>query len=148
MTPNTTAPKLRAFRSEDYEGAVALWKATPGVGLSAADERQPIHRFLQRNPEMSFVAEVGGQVVGTVLCGHDGRRGLVHHLVVAENHRRRGIALQLLRLGLSALRCAGVDKCHILVFQNNGPGLAFWRAARATLRTELLLFSLSTADDA
>lgn len=143
---HSEALELRAFRSEDYEAAVALWKATPGVGMSAADEREPVYRFLQRNPEMSFVAELGGQIVGTVLCGHDGRRGLVHHLVVAEDHRRRGIALQLLRLGLSALHRTGIDKCHILVFQNNHPGLAFWRAARATLRTELLLFSLSTAD--
>jgi ribosomal protein S18 acetylase RimI-like enzyme len=142
------APHIRHFQSADYPAARLLWQETPGVGLSEADERKPIENFLSRNPGLSFVACEGEVLVGTILCGHDGRRGLIHHLVTAEKFRRRGMGRMLLRAGLQALSAQGVNKCHLLVFRSNPAGLAFWRAVAANERKELVLFSLSTASDA
>ena len=110
---------MRPFTTADYAQARSLWEATPGVGLSSADDLEPINAFLRRNPGTSFVAVDGDNLVGTVLCGHDGRRGLIHHLVTATSHRRRGIATLLLNQGLQALHDAGIDKCHLLVFRSN-----------------------------
>lgn len=135
---------LRPFTISDYAQARSLWEATPGVGLSAADAREPIDAFLRRNPGTCFVAVDGDALIGTILCGHDGRRGLIHHLVTATSHRRQGIATLLLKHGLQALRDAGIDKCHLLVFRSNDAGLAFWRASAAQERVELALFSLGT----
>jgi ribosomal protein S18 acetylase RimI-like enzyme len=132
------------FEPAHYAAARALWAATPGVGLSRADERVPIEQFLARNPGLSFVATDAGRLVGTVLCGHDGRRGLIHHLVAAGSHRRQGLGRALLRAGLRGLAAQGIDKCHLLVFRDNPEGLAFWRAVAATERTELALYSLDT----
>lgn len=135
---------IRPFEPADYEAAHALWEATPGVGLSAADERGPIERYLRRNAGLSFVAIDGGEMVGTILCGHDGRRGLIHHLMTVPGARRRGIGGALLRAGLGALRAEGIDKCHLLVVGDNEAGLDFWRAVGAAERTELALFSIMT----
>ena len=135
---------LRPFRPEDIAAARALWQATPGVGLSAADESQALAAFLARNPGTSFVAESEGRLVGTILVGHDGRRGLIHHLAVAVDQRRTGIGRALVEAGLSALRRQHIDKCHLMVFADNAEGAAFWSAIGATRRTELNLFSLST----
>ncbi len=135
---------IRPFEPTDYPAARALWEATPGVGLSAADERGPIERYLRRNPGLSFVAQEGGELVGTILCGHDGRRGLIHHLVTAPAARRRGLGRGLLLAGLRGLRAQGIDKCHLMVFGDNEEGKAFWRAVHAAERTELALFSIST----
>jgi ribosomal protein S18 acetylase RimI-like enzyme len=139
-------PLIRNFTSADYAAAMALWQATPGVGLSDADRREPIERFLARNPGLSFVACAGSELVGTVLCGHDGRRGLIHHLVAAAGHRRQGLGRELLNSALRALRREGIDKCHLLVFQSNADGLAFWRSVSATERTELVLLSIVTGN--
>jgi N-acetylglutamate synthase len=139
---------IRPFRAEDHAAALALWRSDPGVGLSSADEFNSIARFLNRNPGTNFVAESEDQIVGTILCGHDGRRGLIHHLAVATTCRRRGVGLSLLRAGLSAMHAAGIDKCHLLVFKSNEPGLAFWHAVQAVAREELALFSLSTTNAA
>ena len=138
--------KIRAFEATDYVAARALWERTEGVGLSSADEHGAICAFLARNPRMSFVAE-DGEIVGTILCGHDGRRGLIHHLVTAATHRRRGIGTTLLHRGLEALRREGIEKCHLLVFRSNEAGLAFWRKIGAEERESLALFSISTGDD-
>ena len=135
---------LRPFSPDDHAAARELWQATPGVGLSSADEAGPVRRFLARNPGLSFVAEEEGRLVGTILCGHDGRRGLIHHLVTAASARRRGIGRSLLARGLQALRGEGIEKCHLLVFRDNADGLAFWRAVAAAERHELSLFSIGT----
>ena len=128
--------------------ARALWEVTPGVGLSAADEVNAIEAFLDRNPNMSFVATDGPMLVGTILCGHDGRRGLIHHLVTASSHRRKGIARSLLRMGLCALHDAKIDKCHLMVFRTNEDGHTFWHSVGAQERTDLSLFSLPTSNAA
>ena len=46
----------------------------------------------------------GEHVVGAVLCGHDGRRGFVYHLAVAERCRGVGIGRAVMRRSLAALR--------------------------------------------
>lgn len=138
------ALQLRAFEAGDHGAALALWQRTPGVGLSAADGAAPIAAYLARNPGTSFVAELDGRLVGTVLCGHDGRRGLIHHLVTDPACRRQGVARALVRAALDALRAAGIDKCHLMVFGDNVDGRRFWLSVGAVQRTELGLFSLET----
>lgn len=136
---------LRPFRSEDIPAARALWQATPGVGLSSADEPAALAAFLDRNPGSSFVAESQGRITGTILVGHDGRRGFIHHLAVATDSRRDGLGLALVTAGLDALHKRGIEKRHLMVFTDNATGVAFWDAIGATRRDELALFSLDTA---
>lgn len=132
------------FGPEHYADARALWLRTDGVGLSDADEEPAIRAYLARNPRCSFIAQDAGRLVGTILCGHDGRRGLIHHLAVDSELRRRGAGRALLAAGLSALRAEGIAKCHLLVFADNADGLAFWRAVGAQRRSEMELLSLPT----
>ncbi len=136
---------LRPFLITDIPSAHALWQSTPGVGLSAADEPAALQAFLARNPGTSFVAESEGRLAGTVLVGHDGRRGLIHHLAVAQDHRRTGLGRALVMAGLAALHAQGIDKCHLMVFADNAEGAAFWTGIGATRRKELDLYSLPTA---
>jgi ribosomal protein S18 acetylase RimI-like enzyme len=135
---------IARFEPAHIAAARALWERSEGVGLSAADEPEALAAFLSRNPGTSFVALRAGRLVGTVLCGHDGRRGLVHHLVVDPDVQRQGLGRRLLRAGLAALHAAGIQKCHLLVFTSNVSGQAFWRAVGAEERTSLALFSMST----
>jgi len=137
-------PSVAQFEPQHIEQARALWQRSEGVGLSGADEPHSLAAFLSRNPALSFVASQGEQIIGTILCGHDGRRGLIHHLVVAASHQRQGIGRKLLRQGLAALREAGIQKCHLLVFRSNASGMAFWRAVGAEERLSVALFSVST----
>jgi N-acetylglutamate synthase len=135
---------IRVFEPEDHPQAVGLWNSTEGVGLSDADSFENVRRFLERNPNLSFVAVDNEVVVATILCGHDGRRGLIHHLAVAPTHRRRGLGRALVRLALTALRQVGIQKCHLLVFDQNIAGRAFWHRVGAEERTTLGIFSLPT----
>jgi ribosomal protein S18 acetylase RimI-like enzyme len=125
----------------DYEGLMALWQNCDGMGLSDADSRDGISGFLERNPGLSFVAVIRGEIVGTSLCGHDGRRGFIYHLAVAGGHRRRGLARQLVEQSLAALEARGIRKCHIVVFADNVDGRGFWERIGWEKRDDLVMMS-------
>ena len=73
---------------EDYDEVYQLWSLTKGIGLSGADTRENIDAYLRRNKDLSFVCEKSNRIIGAILCGHDGRRGFIHHLVIDEEYRR------------------------------------------------------------
>ena len=135
---------MREMTIHDYEDVLALWQASEGVGLSDADSEESIAGYLHRNPGLSFVAHDGEHLVGAVLCGHDGRRGYIHHLAVSESHRRQGLGRALAERCLSALRRDGIDKCHIFVFAANRDTSAFWKSIGWTQRVELVMMSQYT----
>lgn len=138
---------IAPFTPGDYDEALALWKRTPGMGISEADSRARMSDFLLRNQGFSFAARspAGGPLVGTVLCGSDSRRGYLYHLAVDEGHRRRGIGAALAGRALAALKASGVDKCHLMVIAGNETGAAFWRAQGWTLREDIELYSKTIA---
>ncbi len=137
---------VRHFRIEDYNAIVALWRRTKGVGLNESDTRPAIAVYLRRNPRFSFVAEKDGCVVGAVLCGHDGRRGYLHHLAVAKRYRQRSIGRQLVNACLAKLRQAGIQKCNILIFAGNAAGMKFRARTGWKLRTELRVMQIPLDD--
>ncbi len=110
----------------DYEAALHLWQETPGLALSEADSAADIGQFLSRNDGLSFVAEAGTELIGTCLCGHDGRRGFIYHLAVRHDCRCQGIGRALAERCLAQLKAAGIAKCHLFVLADNRQGLAFW----------------------
>ena len=126
---------------DDYDEAMALWQVTEGMGLRPADERQHIARYLARNPGLSFVARDGKRLVGTVLCGHDGRRGYLQHLAVDRAYRRQGIGRALVEQALDALRAININKCHLFVIKTNAPAIDFWKRIGWFERDDLVTMS-------
>jgi ribosomal protein S18 acetylase RimI-like enzyme len=133
--------EARSFRIEDYGPALELWKRCPGVGLSSADERDAVGAFIERNPGLSFAAWERERLVGTCLCGSDGRRGYLYHLAVDSGCRRRGIGAALASASLEALAATGIRKCHLFVLADNEAGAAFWAALGWKLRDDLAVYS-------
>ena len=87
------------------------------------------------------MARLDGQLAGAVLCGTDGRRGYLHHLAVASQHRRQGIGETLVERCLNGLKAQGYHKCHIFVYGGNVDGQAFWERVGWKLRTDLMIMS-------
>jgi ribosomal protein S18 acetylase RimI-like enzyme len=135
--------EIRPFTMADYDEAVALWTASPGVGLSSADRPEAIAGYLERNPGLSFVARDSAVLVGAILGGHDGRRGYLNHLAVAPSHRRQGLGRRLVECCFAALTAVGIAKCHLFLLQDNDVARAFWSHLGWIARTDLVLMSRS-----
>ena len=122
---------------DDYDAAYAMWVAC-GNGLNNVDDsREGIARYLARNPDTSFVAEENGVLAGVILCGHDGRRGIIQHTAVLPEFRRRGIGRRLVQKALDALKAQGITKVFLVAFRKNEGGNAFWEAEGFRLREDL-----------
>ena len=132
---------IQPFRDEHIDPALDLWRRIEHIGLSAGDDPANLARFLQRNTGFSQVAVRAGDLIGAVLCGHDGRRGYIHHLAVDPQNRLAGVGRSLLERCLERLREEEILKCHAFVFQGNPFGALFWQPEGWELRNELLIYS-------
>jgi len=133
---------IRPMQRDDLAQVVALWRRCTGVVLSSADRPEELGRYLDRNPGLSLVAADAGRVVAALLCGHDGRRGYLHHLAVDPACRGRGIGRRLVSEATELLRRAGIRKCHIFILRDNPAGLAFWKQIGWTAREDIGVVSV------
>lgn len=138
---------IRVMTMDDYDAVIDLMRRTPGVSLRDADSRESTSNYLERNPGMSFVAEVGAVLCGCVMCGHDGRRGYLQHLVVLPQYRRQGIARALVERCLSSLEKHGILKCHLDVFKTNATAANYWRSQGWQLRSDIDRYSFTRSDN-
>ena len=132
---------IRAMSIGDYPAVAGLWRQAEGIGLRESDTRIAVDAFLQRNPDMSAVAlSSSGDLLGAVLCGHDGRRGYLHHLAVAAASRRQGIGARLVAWCFDRLAAEGIPKCNIFLFRDNDGGRLFWAHNGWSPRADLDVF--------
>lgn len=117
---------IKPMSMADYREVFNLWTNTQGVGLDESDTRSAIAAYLKRNPGMSLVARNGKELIGTILCGHDGRRGYLYHLAVLPQYRRASIGTRLVAKCLGKLKRLGIIKCNIYHFADNVDGKRFW----------------------
>jgi ribosomal protein S18 acetylase RimI-like enzyme len=117
---------IRAMTIADHGDVHRLWRNTAGICVVAEDSRERIALYLSRNRGLCFVATVEGRIVGTILCGHDGRRGVLRHLAVRPAFRNRGIGRALSERCRRALCRQGIRKCNLYVMKDNPAGMRFW----------------------
>lgn len=131
--------QIRRMTLSDYDQVYALWRDTPGMGLNATDDsREGIEKYLLRNPNTSFVAEDGGEIVGVILAGHDGRRGYIYHTAVRPADREKGVGSLLTERAMAALEAEGIHKAALVVFGRNHVGNDFWEKRGFPRRDDLV----------
>ena len=120
-----TAPfiQIREFRfPADYESVYELWQnMEKGVSIGRSDSFTEIEKKVSRDPDLFLVAESDGCIVGSVIGGFDGRRGLIYHLAVAVPFREHGLGSRLMEEVEARLRAKGCLKCYLMVLPNNTP---------------------------
>lgn len=133
--------QIRPMTIEDYEEIFEMWQITSKRALSKADEKSQIERYLKRNAGLSQVAVADGKIVGTVLAGHDGRRGFIHHMAVLPEYRRKRIGHTLAETAIEKIKAEGIDKTHIFCYQSNETGQNFWRDFGFEKREDIFVYS-------
>ena len=133
---------LRSASTADHPRLIALWERTPGIQLRRDDEFEPFAAYLARNPDLSLVLEAEGALIGSLLVGHDGRRGYLQHLVVDAPYRGHGLARRMLDEALARLARLGIGKSHVFVLRDAPEALAFWEGqAGWGRRDDILVYS-------
>jgi ribosomal protein S18 acetylase RimI-like enzyme len=130
----------------DYEQVVDLWREMEkGVRFNRSDAPEELKKKLDRDPDLFLVAETNGTIVGTVMGGFDGRRGMLYHLAVAASYRRRGIAGKLMTEVERRLIVKGCLKCYLLVHADNDEACAFYKQSDWDQLDDLVIFGKELA---
>ncbi len=141
--PAAAGWQLRPMHPSDLPAVLALWQTCEGVGLSPGDEIESLTVMLARNPGLGAVAvDSASAIVGAVLVGHDGRRGYLYHLAVRVDHRGQGIGRALVEASLAGLRAAGIQRCTIMVFDDNEAAACFWKKLGWSAREDLQVLQI------
>ena len=128
----------RTMTIEDYKGVYELWMTIKGFAIRSIDDsRVGVERFLKRNPTTSVVAVEDGKIVGSILCGHDGRRGCLYHVCVHADYRMQGIGKRMVVFCMNALKEEEISKVSLIAFTRNDIGNAFWNRIGWTRRLDL-----------
>ena len=140
---------IRAMTIEDYTGLHDLWMTIHGFGIRSIDDSKVgVERFLKRNPTTSVVAiSEQGEVVGGILCGHDGRRGCLYHVCVREDFRRHGIGKEMVVFCMNALKAEQINKVSLIAFTRNDIGNAFWNCIGWTKREDLNYYDFTLNEE-
>ena len=129
---------IMPMTEDDYDDVRALWMKIRGFGIRALDDsREDVQRFIRRNPTTSVVARMDGRIVGSILCGSDGRQGALYHVCVAREYRRRGIGTQMVGYCMHQLRLMGINKVSLIAFASNDVGNAFWKQIGWTRKSDV-----------
>ena len=118
---------IRNMTMDDFEQVHKLWQITDGVQPHPIDNNyETMERYLKRNPASTFVAEDAGRIVGVILCGHDGRRGYIYQLAVAEDKRGHGLGTELVNRGIEALKTEGIGRVGLFVLKDKQITIDYW----------------------
>ncbi len=138
----------RAMTPEDYDQVAALWTGIRGFGIRSIDDsREGITRFLHRNPATSVVAVCEDRIVGSILCGHDGRQACFYHVCVDENFRKQGIGRGMEAFCVAALKREKINRVYLIAFKRNEGGNAFWQKIGWSCRDDRNYYELFLNDD-
>lgn len=120
-------PTIRAYGREDHDAVTALWGLFPGaVGVGRSDTPEELEKKLARDPDLFLVAEDAGSVVGTVIGGYDGRRGLIYHLAVDPRPSYCGLGRKLMAEIERRLAAKGCIRAYLLVLPENDRLVAYY----------------------
>lgn len=97
--------QIRTITISDYERLIPFWKVNYFV--SEMDSLEHFKIFLEKNADLSVIAEENGEVVGTALGSYDGRRGYLQKVVTNMTHRKEGIGQELVREVAKRLKDVG-----------------------------------------
>ena len=110
--------EIRVFRQDDFEEVITLWERCDLL-RPWNDPEMDLERKLNHDADLFLVAEVGGEVVGSLMGGYDGHRGSAYYLGVHPEYRGRGIANALLSRLEKKLIARGCPKIQIMVREEN-----------------------------
>lgn len=130
--------EIRTMTIEDYQGVHDLWMTIKGFAIRSIDDsKEGVASFLKRNPTTNVVAVADGKIVGSILCGHDGRRGCLYHVCVDEVYRMNGIGKSMVVFCMQELQKEHISKVSLIAFTVNDIGNAFWKQIGWTKREDL-----------
>ena len=117
---------IRSAEPSDVTRLCELWR---DCGLIASyNDPAADFRFATMGPcsDVLVGEDAGGEVVASVMVGHDGHRGWLYYVAADPRHQGSGFGRRIVEAGETWLRDRGVVKLQLLVRETNTKVVSFY----------------------
>ena len=141
------APIVRCYEAADYDAVVALWERVFADDPPWNAPAELIRTKVRVQPELFFVCELNGAIVGTAVGGFDGVCGWFHKVAADPDQRGQGIASHLMTAVEHGLRQAGCAKLNLQVRAGNDAAVQFYLSAGYTIEERVSMGKRLSPED-
>ncbi|MBU2551657.1 MAG: GNAT family acetyltransferase [Proteobacteria bacterium] len=123
--PETSGLSIRAFRPDDEDEVVRLWRAC-GLVVPWNDPHEDMARKTAFQSDLFLVGELAGRVAAAVMAGYEGHRGWINYLAVDPVLQGRGLGGRMMSAAEEALKALGCPKINLMVRRSNRAVVSFY----------------------
>jgi len=132
--------KIEKLTMNDYPNLIEIWEEA-GFQIGKSEEKQEVEKFIRTNPTTSLGIYRDQTLIGCILGGYDGRRGLIHHFAIKKEHQGKGYGKALLDQLMDIYKELGVVKVSFWVKKDNTQVVSFYKKHGFHLREDLITMS-------
>ena len=129
---------IRIYRERDREQVLALWQECDLIHPKN-DPQKDLDRKKGFGEELFLVIEEREKIIGTVMGGYDGHRGIINYLGVHPSFRGQGLGKMLLQAVEQKLKDLGCPQVNLLVWSNNSEVLKFYKETQYSEANDIVL---------
>jgi ribosomal protein S18 acetylase RimI-like enzyme len=129
---------IRIYSERDREQVLALWQECDLIHPKN-DPQKDLDRKKGFGEELFLVIEEREKIIGTVMGGYDGHRGIINYLGVHPSFRRQGLGKMLLQAVEQKLKDLGCPQVNLLVWSNNSEVLKFYKKTQYSEANDIVL---------
>ena len=137
---------IRIYRERDREQVLALWQECDLIHPKN-DPQKDLDRKKGFGEELFLVVEEREKIIGTVMGGYDGHRGIINYLGVHPSFRGQGLGKMLLQAVEQKLKDLGCPQVNLLVWSKNSEVLDFYKKTQYSEANDIVLLRKRLTSD-
>lgn len=137
---------FRLYNEEDYQEVKRLWIKS-GLILTLSDKKDELKILADNQGNQFFIAEQNSQMIGTIICAFDGRRGYIHHVAVKSDQQNKGIGKLIMKHAMEYYNAKKVVKVHLMIERSNAKVVEYYLKLGWKVRDDLFLMTKILRDE-
>ncbi len=137
---------FREYEHKDYTLVRDLW-IDAGLILGISDKKDEIQILVENQGNKFFLLERDSQIIGTVICTFDGRRGYIQHVAVREEDQNKGYGEILMKKAIEYYESKRLVKVHLMVEKSNVKVVDYYKKLDWKVRDDLILMTKILRDE-
>jgi ribosomal protein S18 acetylase RimI-like enzyme len=118
---------ITPIEDADVDDVVALWQRC-GTARPWNDPAADIALARRESNSTVLLGRHDGNIVASVLVGHDGHRGWVYYVASDPDHRFKGFGRAMMTAAEDWLRARGIEKIQLMVRPDNSKVQDFYES--------------------
>lgn len=139
---------IREYSIEDYDSLIKLWNLSElPYKPKGRDKKENITKEIKQKRSIFLLLELEGELIGSILATHDGRKGWINRLAILPEYRKSGFATKLIKEAEKKLINAGIGIIACLIEDWNTSSMKFFKKSGYKSHIDIIYFTKRIHED-